>query len=98
VPLHRAVTVFLRYIFAAHKSVKAHYLNSYRNAIAAVLRAQFSPSKGCVGGRAGALALAENPYVSEFLSSAGLPSSSFRLLAPTGTCQLRLLISVICVS
>ena len=56
---------------AAGRSVKQHYLGSYRTAMVAVLRAQFSPIKAFKGGRAGAARLADNPAVTTYLCHAG---------------------------
>ncbi len=52
-------------------SVKEHYLGSYRKAMAAVVRAQFSASKGTPGGRAGVLALADNEHIFQCLCAVG---------------------------
>ena len=51
--------------------MKEHYLLSYRKAMAAVVRAQFSASKASAGGRAGALALAENEHIFQSLCCEG---------------------------
>ena len=56
---------------AGKHSVKEHYLASYRKAMAAVVRAQFSASKASAGGRAGALALAENEHIMQSLCCEG---------------------------
>lgn len=53
--------------------LKEHFLGSYRGAMAAVVRAQFSASKASVGGRAGALGLAENEEIFRSLCSEGQP-------------------------
>ena len=57
--------------FATRQSVKAHYLKSYQAALVGVLRLQFSPTKAFVGGRCGALALADNPAVFAYLCATG---------------------------
>ena len=57
--------------FAACQSVKAHYLKSYQAALAGVLRLQFSPVKAFLGGRSGALTLADNPTVFAYLCATG---------------------------
>ncbi|KAK9906707.1 hypothetical protein WJX75_006507 [Coccomyxa subellipsoidea] len=54
------------------QSVKAHYLKSYQAALAGVLRLQFSPVKAFLGGRSGALTLADNPTVFAYLCATGL--------------------------
>lgn len=56
---------------AGKHSVKEHYLGSYRKAIAAVVRAQFSASKGTPGGRAGVLALTDNEHIFQCLCAVG---------------------------
>ena len=56
---------------AGKHSVKEHYLVSYRKAMAAVVRVQFSASKASAGGRAGALALAENEHIMRSLCCEG---------------------------
>ena len=56
---------------AGKHSVKEHYLLSYRKAMAAVVRAQFSASKASAGGRAGALALADNEHILQSLCCEG---------------------------
>jgi hypothetical protein len=52
--------------------VKQHFLASYRSALTAILRAQFSLTKAFVEGRAGALRLAANPAVHAYLCHAGV--------------------------
>ncbi len=56
---------------AACRSLKAHYLKSYRSALGGVLRAQFCPLKAFVGGRRAALTLTDSPQVSSYLCSTG---------------------------
>ena len=56
---------------AGKHRLKDHFLGSYRAAMAAVVRAQFSASKASVGGRAGALGLAGNEEIFQSLCSEG---------------------------
>ena len=65
--------------------MKQHYLGSYRQALVAVLRAQFCPVKAFEGGRAGAGRLADNAAVHAYLCHAGTTcTTSNSLAAPSG--------------
>ncbi|CAL5227822.1 g10850 [Coccomyxa viridis] len=64
-------------------SVKEHYLLSYRKAMAAVVQAQFSASKASAGGRAGALALADNEHILQSLCCEGVDLRAYEKSSPS---------------